>query len=93
MQPFSLASFPRAILHVDADSFFASCEIAKNPQLRGKCVVTGGERGIASSMSYAAKASVTDVIHMAGDLEKWSRNLVGDHNPVGWSSKKSELLY
>jgi DNA polymerase-4/DNA polymerase V len=49
-------SFPRAILHVDGDSFFASCEVAKNPALRGKCVVTGKERGIASSMSYEAKA-------------------------------------
>lgn len=49
-------SFPRAILHVDGDCFFASCEVAKNPALRGKCVVTGKERGIASSMSYEAKA-------------------------------------
>ena len=30
--------------------------MAKNPALRGKCVVTGKERGIASSMSYEAKA-------------------------------------
>jgi DNA polymerase-4/DNA polymerase V len=50
-----IRSFPRAILHVDGDSFFASCEIAKDPSLRGKVVVTGQERGIASSMSYEAK--------------------------------------
>ena len=48
--------FPRAILHIDGDSFFASCEIAKDPSLRGKPVITGQERGIASSMSYEAKA-------------------------------------
>lgn len=48
-------SFPRAILHIDGDSFFASCEVAKNPKLRGKPVVTGKERGIASSMTYEAK--------------------------------------
>lgn len=48
--------FPRAILHIDGDCFFASCEIARNPALRGKPVVTGLERGIASSMSYEAKA-------------------------------------
>ena len=53
---FVKGSFPRAILHVDSDSFFASCEIAKDPSLRGKPVVTGYERGIASSMSYEAKA-------------------------------------
>ena len=51
-----LHSFPRAILHVDGDSFFASCEIARDPSLKGKPVITGKERGIASSMSYEAKA-------------------------------------
>ncbi len=56
MQPFSLHSFPRAILHIDGDAFFASCEVAKNPALRGKPVITGKERGIASSMTYEAKA-------------------------------------
>ncbi|MBI5644896.1 DNA polymerase IV [Candidatus Kaiserbacteria bacterium] len=49
-------SFPRAILHIDGDSFFASCEVAKNPQLRGKPVITGQERGIVSSMTYEARA-------------------------------------
>lgn len=48
-------SFPNAIIHIDGDSFFASCEIAKNPQLKGKPVITGKERGIVSSMSYEAK--------------------------------------
>ncbi|MDO8510267.1 MAG: DNA polymerase IV [bacterium] len=52
---FSVRSFPRAILHVDGDAFFASCEVARNPRLRGKPVVTGKERNIAASMSYEAK--------------------------------------
>jgi DNA polymerase IV len=54
--PLSIHSFPRAILHIDGDSFFASCEAAVNPTLKGKPVVTGKERGIASSMSYELKA-------------------------------------
>ena len=37
---------PIRILHVDGDSFFASCEIAMNPQLQGRPVwVGGGRRG------------------------------------------------
>lgn len=44
------------ILHVDGDAFFASCEVALDHTLRGKPVVTGKERGIASAMSYEAKA-------------------------------------
>lgn len=53
---FSISSYPRAIIHVDGDCFFAACEIAVNPSLRGKPVVTGKERGIASSMTYDLKA-------------------------------------
>ncbi|MFA6376761.1 MAG: DNA polymerase IV [Candidatus Paceibacterota bacterium] len=56
LEPLNLSDFPRAILHIDGDCFFASCEIALNPKLRGLPVVTGKERGIASSMSYEAKA-------------------------------------
>ncbi len=56
MPAITLRSFPRAILHIDGDSFFASCETALNPKLKGLPVVTGAERGIASSMSYEAKA-------------------------------------
>lgn len=54
--PIALGKFPRAILHIDGDAFFASCEQARNPELRGKSVITGKERGIAASMSYEAKA-------------------------------------
>src|SRR5438045_3577068 len=49
-------SFPKAIVHVDGDAFFVACEVAKDPSLRGKYVVTGKERGIASALSYEAKA-------------------------------------
>lgn len=51
-----MISFPRAILHLDADAFFASCEQAVNPALRGRPVITGKERGIVSAASYEAKA-------------------------------------
>ncbi len=54
-RPLSIIHWPQAILHLDGDSFFASVEKALNPALKDKPVVTGQERGIASSMSYEAK--------------------------------------
>lgn len=45
----------KAIIHIDGDAFFASCEQAINPQYRGKPVVTGAERNIVSAASYEAK--------------------------------------
>lgn len=48
--------FPRAVLHVDGDAFFVACEVACNPSLRGRPVVTGADRRIASALSYEAKA-------------------------------------
>ncbi len=43
------------ILHVDGDGFFAYCELAAYPELRGSPVVVGKERGIAVAMTYEAK--------------------------------------
>lgn len=86
MEVFSIRSFPRAIVHVDGDAFFASCEQAVNPSLKGKPVVTGKERGIASAVSYEAKARgvrrampireileiCPDVIYLPSDYETYS---------------------
>ena len=52
---FTLHSSPRAILHIDGDAFFTSCEEAIHPELRGRAIITGGERGIVACASYAAK--------------------------------------
>ncbi len=50
----------RIIFHVDMDAFFASCEEAVNPSLRGKPLVVGGtkedKRGIVSCPNYEARA-------------------------------------
>ncbi|MEN6321285.1 MAG: DNA polymerase IV [Syntrophaceae bacterium] len=52
---FSLYSWPQAIIHIDGDAFFTSCEEAIHPELKGKPIITGGERGIVACASYAAK--------------------------------------
>lgn len=54
-QLFSLHSWPRAIVHIDGDAFFTSCEEAIHPELKGKALITGGERGIVACASYPAK--------------------------------------
>ena len=51
-----MTGYPRAILHFDGDAFFASIEQSLNHELKGKPVVTGAERGAATSISYEAKA-------------------------------------
>ncbi len=55
-QPLTIHPWPRAIMHIDADAFFSSCEQAIHPELRGRPVVTGKERGIIAAASYEAKA-------------------------------------
>lgn len=78
----------RAIVHLDADAFFASVEQAADSRLRGKPIAVGGEkRGIIASASYEARKFgvftpmptmrarklCPRLIVLPGDFEKYER--------------------
>ena len=50
--------WPKAIIHIDMDAFFAAIEIRDNPEYAGKPVIVGGDprsRGVVSTCSYEAR--------------------------------------
>jgi DNA polymerase-4/DNA polymerase V len=54
------------VIHVDCDAFFASVEQSLNPELKGKPVIVGKDRGIAAAFSYEAKRrGVVRAMHLA----------------------------
>lgn len=82
-----ITSNNRVLLHMDGDAFFVGVEQAKDPSLCGLPVVTGEERGIATAMSYEAKAlgitrgmpvyrikkEFPQVIVLAGDYKSYEK--------------------
>lgn len=69
--------FPKAILHVDGDSFFVACELTRRPWLRGKPTVTGKERGIVTAASPEAKAlGITRATRIIDVRRNWPQVII-----------------
>ncbi|HHX27916.1 MAG TPA: DNA polymerase IV [Firmicutes bacterium] len=53
-----MSPWPRVIILIDADAFFAAVEMRDNPEYRGKPLIIGakpGTRGVVSTCSYEAR--------------------------------------
>lgn len=90
-RPLSINSFSRAIIHIDGDAFFASCEQSRDPQLKGCPVITGKERGIVASLSYEAKACGVKRGMMLGEVKRVCPEVVmlpSDYETYGLLSRR-----
>lgn len=74
MQKLSKRGKPRKIIHIDADSFYASVEMRENPDLADKPIAVGGSsdrRGVVATANYAArKFGVHSAMSSARALQK-----------------------
>jgi DNA polymerase-4 len=82
------------IVHLDADAFFVSCELALKPELRGtKCAVGGRERGIISSASYEARACGVYTPMPTSQALRVCPDLILLPHTAGIYSKKSREMF
>ncbi|MEO6992026.1 MAG: DNA polymerase IV [Lacunisphaera sp.] len=82
------------IVHLDADAFFVSCELALRPELRGtKCAVGGRERGIISSASYEARACGVYTPMPTRTAQKVCPDLILLPHTAGLYSKVSRQMF
>lgn len=83
------------ILHVDMDAFFASVELLKRPELRGKPVIVGGRgpRGVVSAASYEARRfGVNSAMPMSLALQRCPNAVVLPVDGAAYSAKSKQVM-
>ena len=82
------------MLHVDMDAFFASVEIKRRPELRGRPVVVGGgQRGVVAAASYEArKYGVHSAMSMTQALRRCPNAVVLPPDRSAYSAASAEVM-
>jgi DNA polymerase-4 len=82
------------ILHVDMDAFFASVEINRRPELRGRPVVVGGSRrGVVAAASYEARRyGVRSAMSMAQALRRCPAAVVLPPDRAAYAAASAQVM-